>query len=114
MTTKQATEYLKQQIRPGAVLKALAWLAGGFLLMAGFDFETPRRRFDRIDSTNLNQDTAIATVARGQLRSEEHWRIWSRLTCLDSRYKQRDLQLVGLNCEQALQGVFQAGQRRTP
>lgn len=88
------------------ILKIAFGAIGALLLMAGFDFTTPAKRF-------AQQDEKIAHVEAKQERTDGNVGIMLKLTCIGGKVPLEHQQLVGLKCDSLLaSGPMQAGRRR--
>lgn len=114
MTRHDAAKLLAA-VRWWPVVKTVALALGGLLVAAGFDYESPQRRFARTDSTIAAVSARIDTVATAQRQSDENWDTFFRLTCLSRQYSARELQFAKIDCDRVLGGgPAQAGTVRVP
>ena len=85
--------------------KIIVWAVGGAIIMAGFDFKTPKAAFrelhERVDSTQamVAQDREVSKSLNDKLDA------LIRMRCVEMLGREngvRDLQLAGINCAQWL------------
>lgn len=94
-----------RQIRPWAILKAVAIAIATYLVAAGFDFTTPEKRFQSQDLRIVANSVRIDSLA---LQQQVGFSVLFKLACVDKRFSERDRQLAGLDCD----AVFRAHSSR--